>query len=57
MKFSLNDLKLACRTVIAPPQEISGEKRREAEEFLIEFRDQSSMFYNLVVWSSLILKL
>ena len=46
MKFSLNDLKLACRTVTAPPQEVSGEKRREAEECLIEFRDQASKFTN-----------
>ena len=42
MKFNIKDLELACMAVIAPPQQVSPDKRREAEEFIIEFRDKSS---------------
>ena len=45
MKFNIKDLELACMAVIAPPQQVSPDKRREAEEFIIEFRDKSSEFY------------
>lgn len=45
MKFNIKDLELACMAVIAPPQQVSPDKRREAEEFIIEFRDKSSEFF------------
>lgn len=47
MKFNIKDLELACMAVIAPPQQVSPDKRREAEEFIIEFRDKSSEFFFL----------
>jgi len=45
MKFNIKDLELACMAVIAPPQQVSPDKRREAEEFIIEFRDKSSELF------------
>ena len=58
MKFNIKDLELACMAVIAPPQQVSPDKRREAEEFIIEFRDKSSEFFFLfATWFQKILGL
>lgn len=48
MKFNIKDLELACMAVIAPPQQVSPDKRREAEEFIIEFRDKSSEYSSIL---------
>ena len=63
MKFNIKDLELACMAVIAPPQQVSPDKRREAEEFIIEFRDKSSEFYfcfffshNVKIYSKIFIK-
>ena len=41
--FKLEDLIVACSTVTAPPQQVGAEKRKDAEEYLLEFRRKASI--------------
>ena len=40
--FKIGDLEAACTSVLAPPQFTTPQKRRDAEEFLIDFREKAS---------------
>ena len=40
--FKIEDLETACNSVIAAPQFITNAKRRDAEEYLIDFREKAS---------------
>ena len=55
--FKIGDLEAACTSVLAPPQFTTPQKRRDAEEFLIDFREKASKNKNDVIifnfWNAL----